>query len=289
MGGAFVAVANDASAVHWNPAGLVVGDLVGVTIGWDGFQFRNPSAPPVPGPGRDTGTLISAGTWPLGLSYGRYETASFEEGSDGHLTVRGLRTHQLGVTLVQTIVERLTIGSTLKFLHGTATSGTTSPGSTGDWLAGVLDQEGDSDNAFDLDIGVLADFGRLRAGLTLKNLLQPDFGHSAETATSLTRRARLGLAVFPVDGLTLAIDVDLDTADPSVGLREMVAIGGETRVGLRAYVRGGIRWRRDSHQRPIVTAGGGFQLAHRIWLDGHAAYGWIDEDRGFGIAIRAGY
>jgi hypothetical protein len=35
---------------------------------------------------------------------------------------------------------------------------------------------------------------------------------------------------FP-DGLTLAIDVDLDTADPLVGLRRTIALGGETRLG----------------------------------------------------------
>ena len=83
MAGAFVAVADDASAVHWNPAGLVVGRLVGVTIGWDGFQFRNPDAPPTEGAGRDTGGLISLGTWPLGVSYGRFQTASLVAGADG--------------------------------------------------------------------------------------------------------------------------------------------------------------------------------------------------------------
>ena len=38
MAGAFVGVADDASAVYWNPAGLLNGPAVGATIGWDRFQ-----------------------------------------------------------------------------------------------------------------------------------------------------------------------------------------------------------------------------------------------------------
>ena len=34
--------------------------------------------------------------------------------------------------------------------------------------------------------------------------------------------------------MTLAIDVDLDTADPLVGHRQVIALGGETRLGARA-------------------------------------------------------
>ena len=46
MGGAFVAVADDASAVWWNPAGLIVGQPFGATIEWDRFQLGNRNDPP---------------------------------------------------------------------------------------------------------------------------------------------------------------------------------------------------------------------------------------------------
>ena len=52
MGGAFVAVADDATAVHWNPAGLVTGPAAGMTIGWGWFQIGNQDAVPLPGPAR---------------------------------------------------------------------------------------------------------------------------------------------------------------------------------------------------------------------------------------------
>lgn len=289
MAGAFVAVADDASAVHWNPAGLPVGRLVGLTIGWDGFQFRNPDLPPTPGAERETGGLISLGTWPLGVSYGRFQSATLVSDVDGTLTAQGLRTHQFGVTLVQSIGDYIVVGSTLKYIRGTATSEPVAAGSSGAALGDVLNLDADSQGAFDLDLGVLADLGTFRAGFTLKNVLEPSFAKPAGTAIHLPRRARLGLAWLPTDGLTLAIDVDLDTADPSVGLREMVALGGETRLGSRVLLRGGVRWLRDSGTRPIGAFGGSLQLHQRLWLDGQVAYGRADEDRGFGIAIRAGY
>ncbi len=60
MGGAFVAVADDATAVHWNPAGLVHGAALGMTIEWDRFQFGNQKAPPAPGPGVSTTTSFTS-------------------------------------------------------------------------------------------------------------------------------------------------------------------------------------------------------------------------------------
>ena len=51
MAGAFVAVADDPSAVFWNPAALVHGAPVALTIGLDRFQFRKPNGPAVLGGG----------------------------------------------------------------------------------------------------------------------------------------------------------------------------------------------------------------------------------------------
>ena len=51
MAGAFVAVADDATATHWNPAGLVGGGPAGLTIGLHHFQIGNQDAPPAAGAG----------------------------------------------------------------------------------------------------------------------------------------------------------------------------------------------------------------------------------------------
>src|SRR5690606_19083737 len=63
MGGAFVAVADDATAVHWSPAGLVAGQPAGATIGWHRFGVGKADALPSPGQSRGQSSLTSLGTW----------------------------------------------------------------------------------------------------------------------------------------------------------------------------------------------------------------------------------
>jgi len=289
MGGAFVAVANDATAVHWNPAGLVHGSPAGMTFEWDRFQSGNQKAPPGPGARLDSSTLTSLGTWPLGLSYGRFRTTALTALPTGDLRSESLAVNQFGVTVLQTIVQGLVVGSTLKLLRGQATFGPV----TGASVAEALDEgaalDGSTDTRFDLDLGVMADLKKLRVGVTSKNLRQPAFAGIAGFDVPLKRRTRLGVAVLPSDGLTLAFDVDLDTADPTVGLRRMIALGGESRLGVRAAMRGGVRWSRDGSRRPIGSVGASVAIRPGLWLDGYYAQGRFDEDRGFGVAMRAGY
>ena len=96
------------------------------------------------------------------------------------------------------------------------------------------------------------------------------------------------MAVLPSAGLTFALDVDLDTADLTGGLRRMIALGGESRLGARAAVRGGVRWSRDDSGRQIGTVGGSVMIRRGFWVDGYYTQSRHDEDRGFGIALRAG-
>ena len=93
--------------------------------------------------------------------------------------------------------------------------------------------------------------------------------------------------MLPTDGLTLAFDMDLDTADPLVGLRRMMAVGGEVRLGSSLALRSGVRWSRDGERRPIAALGASLKVRKGFWLDGYATYGRTD-DRGWGIALRAG-
>src|SRR5215213_6797560 len=61
MGGAFTAVADDGSAVFWNPAGLATGSFFSLIVDRNTLDTRS-------------ATLIALGTPPLGLSY--YRTAA---------------------------------------------------------------------------------------------------------------------------------------------------------------------------------------------------------------------
>ena len=290
-----MAVADDPTATHWNPGGLIKGSPAGLTIGSDSFHFRKADDRAVAGSGRLSSRMLHIGTWPLGVSFGRIEGRGIVATSVKGLQAQALSINQIGVTVLQTLVNSdvgphefsVVVGSTLKYLRGTARIAEVSEGQSVETaLANLANASANAQNAFDLDVGVIAELGRLRGGVTLKNLRRPTFAHVAGNAIPLSRRARLGLSVSPIDGLTLALDVDLDTADPLVGLRQVIALGGETRLGSRLALRGGIRWPRESG-RPIGAFGGSLRVRQSLWIDGYGAAG-SRSDQGFGIALRAG-
>ncbi len=286
MGGAFVAVADDSTAFHWNPAGLNRASPVGMTVGWDELRFGNSSSPAMVGASRDSNKLTSVTTWPLGVSYGYFESARVVGlQPDGTPVVEALRVHHVGVTVLQTLLDGLVVGTTVKYLRGRATTSNSSSLTAGGALDEAMKVAGPSDGAFDLDVGVMGEMGPVRVGLTMKNLLQPTFAGDAGFAIQLKRRVRAGISVVPADGVTLAFDMDLDTADPLV--RRMMALGGEARLGSSLTLRSGVRWSRDGERRPIAALGTSLKVYKGLWLDGYATYSRSD-DRGFGIALRAG-
>ena len=297
MGGAFVAVADDPTAVHWNPAGLVRGGPAGLTIGTDWFHFRNGNRPPVPGATRQSASLISIGTWPLGLSYGSECASLITQVTAAGTRVESLSLKHLGVTVLQTVFDidafggefSLVAGATVKFSRGTARISELSSAETiGGAFEAVDDAVGRSIGVVDLDVGLHAELPRLRAGVTFKNLRQPRFHTIAESAIVVKRRARLGVAFVPRDGLTFALDVDLDTADPLVGLRRVIDLGGESRLGPRLFVRGGVRWQRDADRRPVGALGASVMLRSGFWLDGYVTPQSRSDGQGFGMALRVG-
>ncbi|MCC7009342.1 MAG: conjugal transfer protein TraF [Acidobacteria bacterium] len=291
MGGAFVAVADDATATHWNPAGLAVGGPAGMTIGWHRFQTGNPDSPLSAGPGRRSTRFTSLGTWPLGISYGTFEMTTLGAGPEGRsdVEVRTLRTTQLGGTVLQTIVDGLVVGATLNYVRGSVVSALSSDLTVGAALDRTDDVKGQTRGTLDLDAGLMADMGRLRVGLAWKNLRSPSFGDAAVGEMTLPRQARLGLAVLPVDGLTLAMDLDLETVDLGGDLRRACAVGGEGRIGQHLAVRSGLQWSLEGPRRLSASAGMSVAIRRGLWLDGHWAQRRDrDEAREFGVALRAG-
>ena len=113
MAGAFVAVADDPTAVYWNPAGLVHGQPLGATIGWHRSRFGNPDAAPHPGAQSGRSSLATLGTWPLGGSYANIETTTLRPAPGTTLLAETLQTRHYGVTILQSIVSGLVVGSTL--------------------------------------------------------------------------------------------------------------------------------------------------------------------------------
>ena len=266
MGGAFVAVADDATAVWWNPAGLATGGIFSMTIEHDTFDHDLSGDEST---GRRTGTAIIAATPPLGLGYIR---ARVDEGP------ASLVTHQAGVTVLQTLVEGLIVGASLKYVRGEASF---EPDPAPDRTS----------NAFDMDAGVLFLQRSWRFGLTAKNLIEPDFETNAGRPLELQRLFRAGVAWLQGDW-TASVDVDLTKSalspDPSApDDRRIVAAGAEWRWGRRLAARGGFRLNSAGDvQAPVATAGFGIAVWGSVWVDAHAAAGSDSADKGWGVAGR---
>lgn len=308
MGGAFVAVASDSSAVWWNPAGLAAGPIFDMAL----TRAAVESSPQLPLSAeasaeaavwrqRTSGFALS--TPVLGVSYYRFrftdirpfdptgEASVGREDRRAGVPVRSLAANQLGVTLVQTVLPGVHTGATLKYLRGTFAAGREdglAPPS--ELLSRGEALEGDAtDSRFDVDIGVLATAGIIRLGVRMRNVLEPSLG-----PVRLERQTRVGVAfdAAAVGGtpLTIALDADLDAYSVPSGARRLVALGAEQwvwerRVGLRA----GGRINTVGARTRSATAGASVALRDGMYLEGHVVRGGAADERGWGVAARVSF
>ena len=270
MGGAFVAVADDATATWWNPAGLATGPYFSSVI--ERSHLDDPGSPATAGPARREAVDGVATTFPaLGLSYYRFRVSEIRPAASIAVTdvirqdpgatsvdLRSLAPSQFGVTIGQSIGQASGLASTLGVLHGGVATGTgTAAGSQSLTDADNLDAS--SETHADIDLGAMVSGGSLRLGASLKHVTRPTFG-SGDTAVTLGRQARAGVAIVSKSGttpLTLAADVDLTKTPTAAGDVQHIAVGAEAwlarkrRVGLSGcggnLVGGG---------RPLNKAGG---------------------------------
>ena len=88
MGGAFLAVADDASATYWNPAGLVTGSVFSAVAEVAQGDFEGapvPGAnPPMTGFAGRGSFLVALGTWPVGATFYRIADATARVIRPGH-------------------------------------------------------------------------------------------------------------------------------------------------------------------------------------------------------------
>jgi hypothetical protein len=299
MGGAFVAVADDASAVYWNPAGLALGGSY-FSLVLDGKRAE--AAPEDSSrAGRHSATLIALSTLPVGLSYYRLSasrvssanTLSSSEPGGLAQDVEQLTTHHAGVTLVQSVIPTLAVATTLKAVRGVAASDVFIGGRPADLLEAADNLPSRGSTRFDADLGVLASFGSVRAGLTVRNVTEPDFPTPSGQDIELKRQTRAGIAYLGVPGVTFAADVDLERGWGSRGEVRNFAAGAEARLAARATVRSGVHLNTLPDQpdgRAAVVAFGGTVTTFRsLLVDGQVTIGAKTGDRGWGIAARLVY
>ena len=303
MGGAFVAVADDASAAYWNPAGFASGAYFSLVLDRTSAETTPPEGPA----GSRSGFLLSLGMPALGLSYYRLRGTAIHPSSPGdeapgsqdlagtdEIRVDNLVTHHLGVTLVQSIVPGVAVGATLKLVRGLAGSTLRPDGDRHDILDDAADVVGQASNKFDADLGVMAAAGRLKAGLTVRNLTEPAFDAAGSgSALRLERQARAGVAISPVTGWTIDADFDLLTTTGLNGKTRDIAIGGEGRVVRRVFVRAGGRMNTADTgtigRIPSAGFGGSFAVTASVLVDAQLTLGSDRAPHGWGVAARFVY
>ena len=277
MAGAFVAVADDATAVYWNPAGVATGSIVSVVLDAGRFQL-GASDPQSIGQKEDTSAIVALSATAIGLAY--YRTGTYGNGSDEpavtspesreevRRSVHAISPSTVGVSLVQSIGDHIVVGATPKVMFGA--------GST----------------AFDVDAGVMAWVSRFRVGVVARNLTTPEFDGDGE-AIELDREVRIGGAWGSgwtgISRVIVSVDGDVLSRPAPDGDRRDVAAGVETWwMNQRLGLRGGARRSTIGDARAAVAAGISAGLKPGMWLEAHVVRGQHDE-RSWSVGARVSF
>jgi hypothetical protein len=282
MAGAFVGVADDASAVYWNPAGLATGAIVSflVTFSEEKFALDDPQGA---ADERHTGRMVALSLPPIGLAYyriGAYGTAvappavtSPSSREEVRRSVQALTTSMVGVSLLQSLTDHIVVGATPKVVRAAG------------------------DTALDVDAGVMIAVERIRVGLVTRNLTTPAFARRRPgedgDEIELSREVRAGLAwgsQWPGNSrLTVSVDADVTARVTPFGDRRDIAAGLETwSPDRRLAVRGGRRRSTTGAARMAVAGGASWAVRPTMFVEGHMTAGEMSE-RGWSIGVRMGF
>lgn len=302
MGEAFVAVADDATAVYWNPAGMATGAYFSFVVDFVDGAGPADAARADGGASEHGARFIGFTVPPLGLSYYRLSRVAAAPGDpaeaaeldreDGRRRVQGLTTSHLGVTLAQSLTDFLVVAGTFKLVRGEVTGGVTTGTDASGALAAASGLPRRSTSRFDLDGGVMVTVERWRIGLVARNLSAPDFSSPEPNGASvdLDREVRVGAAWgnrWPgLTGLVLSVDADLTRRRTPGGDRRDLAAGAETWwLDQRLGLRGGLRASTTGDVRPVVAAGVSAAVRPGAFVEAHVARGRQDE-RSWSVGAR---
>lgn len=300
MGGAFVGVADDASAAWWNPAGLASGAFFNVLI--EKGRVTQPEEVVGDAPAlRNSASGFAAAFPALGLSYYRLQLSQIapispteggpgsRQQQEGDLRLLTRAVSQFGMTVGQSIGDHLVLGSTVKLLRAGVASGALP--ASGDLLDAADDLGIERNTKFDLDLGAMARFGAAQLGLTVRNLTRPTFGGDNDRAT-LVRQVRTGIGLLlaqrgAFEALTLAADADLTTTPSIFGDVRHVATGAEAWLwGRKVGLRGGVTANTIGARRPSVSTGVSVAPIRGIYIEASGTAGADAGLRGWTTALR---
>ena len=300
MAGAFVAVADDATAVYWNPAGIATGSFISLAIDF-GRHAAVPETPQTAAGQRDTATMVAISATAVGLAYYRLEkyAAGTAEPAVTGLTsreevrrdVHALTTSTVGVSLLQSLGDHVVVAVTPKFVRGTARRGVSGNVDVDAALDTAKGLTGRASHAVDVDAGAMVTANRFRLGLVARNLATPSFDVGAgQDAIALDREVRVGAAWgsgWPgLSRVIVSMDGDVTSRTTPAGDRRDVATGVETwwrnqRIGLRS----GLRRSMIGEARAAVAAGISAGMTSGMLLEAHVVRGHAAE-RSWSIGAR---
>jgi hypothetical protein len=304
LAGAFVGVADDASAVYWNPSGLATGAFVSFVLdygqrdlGPEGGQLSPNRA------SRQTSGIVAFSSPPLGFAY--YRIASFGAGpresvvmgvpgrEEVRRSVHAITTSTVGVALLQSVGDYLVVGATLKLISGSVADGVSATFRADGALDDAEDLHGAGETTGDVDVSAMSALGHLRLGVVARNLTTPVFASDAAGETEpveLQRQVRIGGgwgSGWPgISRVIIAVDADVMNRTTPDGDRRDVAAGAETwwlkqRLGVRAGVRGST----IGTARSVVATGVSTAVKTGFYLEGHVALGQ-QEERSWSVGAR---
>jgi hypothetical protein len=308
MGHAFVAVADDATATWWNPAGLPGSLIFDGTLEWGGLDSDRDAPIDKAGNAGQSRTFALAVAFPVaGASYVRHRQWRIEpptvglpagrESGGRESTARALLTHHVGISLAQSVGDAVVVGVTARVIRGSV-SGVHAAGTAGDAFERAADAPSTGSTAGDVDAGVLVRLSRVRLGLAARNLAAPAFDLDATSGGGasaprrqwrLGRRVRVGMAVVADadrpgrQPWTISADADLTTDDEVPGGWRGMGAGAERWFGgRRVAVRGGVEGSTAGDARATGTGGVSIQVPGGFLLEASGALG-ARERRGWGL------
>ena len=181
--------------------------------------------------------------------------------------------HHAGVSLVQSVGGRLAVGTTLKVVRGIA------------WPARGAGGAAISSTKFDADVGVMSTGSLGQLGLSIRNLLQPEFT-APGGVIRLDRRVRAGVSIHAGQKTTVAADLDLTTATTPRGEWRDAAIGLEAHPARNAWVRGGVHWNAAGSSAPVGSIGASYAVYGATMADAQVSFGSARGERGWGVGLR---
>jgi hypothetical protein len=302
MAGAFTAVADDATATWWNPAGLATGAIFNAVVEFDSSRQptndRSASGAVPSWRFSDGGLALALPS--LGLSYYRLRlseiqanpytggpNAGRQDQGTADVRLRSLVLNQFGATVGQSLGGHLVVGSTLKLVRGSLGVAVRSASDASLDDAEALSGGGETHAG--LDMGAMAVWGAMRLGLMVRNVTEPTFGTGSDSMT-LKREVRAGVAAMPARNMTLTFDADLTTNATAAGDERQAAAGVEVWSPHRRFgVRGGLSANTVGSARRSESAGVSLALRQGTYLDAAATVGADSSRHGWGIDLRVTY